>query len=53
MLGIGGQKMIKRSSPRIKEITFLSIGGQGALAGAGILASAMIMEGKIANSNVL
>jgi NADPH-dependent glutamate synthase beta subunit-like oxidoreductase/Pyruvate/2-oxoacid:ferredoxin oxidoreductase gamma subunit/Pyruvate/2-oxoacid:ferredoxin oxidoreductase delta subunit len=45
--------MTKGSSPRIKEITFLSIGGQGALAGAEILASAMIMEGKIANVNVV
>jgi NADPH-dependent glutamate synthase beta subunit-like oxidoreductase/Pyruvate/2-oxoacid:ferredoxin oxidoreductase delta subunit/Pyruvate/2-oxoacid:ferredoxin oxidoreductase gamma subunit len=46
------QKMTKGSSPRIKEITFLSIGGQGGLAGAEILASAMIMEGKTANVNV-
>ena len=44
--------MTKGSSQRIKEITFVSIGGQGALAGAEILASAMIMEGKVANMNV-
>lgn len=44
--------MPKNISSRIKEITFISIGGQGALAGAEILASAMIMEGRIANVNV-
>ncbi|MBI4495479.1 MAG: FAD-dependent oxidoreductase [Deltaproteobacteria bacterium] len=39
-------------SSQIKEITFISIGGQGALVSSEILVSAMIMEGKIARGSV-